>query len=128
MYGTYWNMLDFWKRRNNPNMLIIKYEDMKRNMESVIKKTSKFLDTHLTKNQISALTEHLSFDKMSKNPYVNYESDIKIVHFFMRNADKNGKFMRRGEIGSYKSDMDKTMEIMFDDWIEKNMQHEKITF
>lgn len=129
-YGPFWtNVLDYWERRYDPNVLFIKYEDMKHDLVSVIRKVSDFLITRqLTDTQISKLVEHLSFQNMQKNRSVNYEDALSYNNRFIKNNEKGGKFMRSGKVDSYKEEMSTEMEKLFDKWIAENTKDTNISF
>ena len=47
-----------WKLRNNPHLLFIFFEDMKKNQKAIIDKVCKFLECSLTQAEIEKLLEH----------------------------------------------------------------------
>lgn len=101
---------------------------MKRDLAAVIRKTSDFLiGRQYTESQISTLVDHLSFDKMKNNPYVNYEEAKALVQIFNKNADKNEHFMRSGTVGSYKKEISPELEKLFDKWIEEHLKETDLT-
>lgn len=88
-------------------------------LPSIILQTAKFLGKELTQDQVSQLTHHLSFEQMSKNPAVNYEdvvSNMRNLHGTFHDS----KFMRKGQVGSYKEEMTPEMLEKFDKWSERN--------
>lgn len=119
--GPMWaHMLSFWKRRHQPNILFLKYEDMKRNLPAVIRKVAQFMeiDRELTNAEVDRLCDHLRFDKMQANPAVNMEPLMQNSV----NIDDHApvKFIRKGEIGDWKNYMSDEMSERFDRWIDKN--------
>lgn len=126
--GSYWkHVLPFWERRLNPNVLFLKYEDMKRDLPATIRKCAAFLnvDYELTEEDMKKICEHLKFDKMQSNPAVNLDA-------ILNNFDSNGnpstedksndqiKFIRKGQIGDWKNYISNEMSENFDEWIVKN--------
>ncbi|CAG9859341.1 unnamed protein product [Phyllotreta striolata] len=96
-YAPYWNhVLPFWERRNQPNLLFLKYEKMVQDLPSVIKEVADFLEKPLSPENISLLAEHLSFDSMKKNPAVNYEMVVNLNRKY-KFTDTDGCFMRSGK-------------------------------
>ena len=116
-YGPYFkHVLDYWsyfKQNPDGNLLILTYEDMHKDPVGSIKVIAKFLDCPLTDdqvkyepyhfsckiisnnlNQIQAdlIAEHTHFDRMAKNPSVNYShwDDLGL-----RNKNES-HFMRQG--------------------------------
>ena len=73
------HLLSFWNRRQElPNLLIVRYEEMKRDLPSVIRKVASFLNVTINEEDIPRLCNHLSFDEMKVNPTVNYELQVKV--------------------------------------------------
>lgn len=105
MYGSFWkHVTGFWEQRKAPNILFIKYEDMKTDHPSVIRKVAKFLGKELTEEHVEILVKHLSFDSMKKNDSVNmdyYVSKLKENHL----ANEDGSFIRTGKVGKYKEEL-----------------------
>ncbi|EFA11828.1 luciferin sulfotransferase [Tribolium castaneum] len=122
LYAPYWHhVLTYWKMRNTPNFLFLKYEDMKRDLSKVIQKVSEFLERPLNDEQVEILLEHLSFEKMKQNPAVNKEDMIDI--FKKHNlTNSDGQFFRSGKIGDYKVTMSSGMIKRFDEWIKRNTE------
>ncbi|KOB52376.1 Uncharacterized protein OBRU01_24947, partial [Operophtera brumata] len=57
----------FWNRRRDPNLLFIKFEEMKHDLPSVIQRTANFLNKTLSDEQVEKLCDHLSFNNMKTN-------------------------------------------------------------
>ncbi|XP_063238071.1 luciferin sulfotransferase-like [Bacillus rossius redtenbacheri] len=124
-----WNhILGFWKRRNSPNILFLKYEDMKRDQEGAIRQTAAFLGKTLSEDQVKVLAEHLSFDSMKRNPAVNLEPII---------AKKNGpeflattelRFIRKGQVGDWRNHMGDELATRFDWWTQDHLRDTGLSF
>ena len=71
-------MLGYWTRREQPNILFITFEEMKRDLPSVIRQTAEFLDKTLTEEEVERLADHLSFKYMKSNKAVNKEESVRI--------------------------------------------------
>ena len=84
--------MSYWTRRTQPNILFITFEEMKRDLPSVIRRTAAFLNKTLTDEQVDRLTDHLSFKNMKSNKAVNKEE-----------YENDGRFMRKGETGDWRS-------------------------
>lgn len=125
--GPVWpHVLDFWKRRNEPNVLFLKYEDMKKDLESTIYKCAKFLgvEDSITNEHVERMCEHLKFDRMQKNPAVNIESYLQLN----REKDKSVQFIRKGQIGDWKNYMSDELSLRFDEWTKKNTEGTDLVF
>ncbi|PNF21435.1 Sulfotransferase family cytosolic 1B member 1 [Cryptotermes secundus] len=127
-FAPFWpHVLNFWKRRDEPNILFLKYEDLKKDLPAVIRKTAAFLGKDLNEEQVDLLAEHLSFARMKSNPAVNYEAAIEINRRFnLTTAD--GHFMRSGQVGNYKEVMGPELIAEFDRWTQENLAKSELTF
>lgn len=128
------HMLEFYKRRNEPNILIIKYEDMKRDLPSVIRKCAEHLEITraLTTDDITAICDYVKFDKMQKNSSVNLESIIFKDPIVKENIDMNMygkvKFIRKGQIGDWQNYLSADTNDKFDKWIADNFDGSDLNF
>lgn len=99
------HVLDFWQIRNEPNVSFLFYEDMKRDMKSVVKELMVFMEKEFTNEEIDKLCNHLSVDSMRLNPSCNNDGLVKkCMELNERKNEENWKFIRKGEVGSYKSE------------------------
>ena len=58
------HVLGYWKMRTNEKILVIFYEEMKRDLSGHIKKITDFLDIEIEDADLERLTKHFSFDSM----------------------------------------------------------------
>lgn len=82
--------------KDNPNVIIIHYEDLKADLKSCIKNLSTFCQRELPNEQIENLANHVSFDSMKKNPQTNFES-------FIAMRPHISPFIRKGIVGDWKN-------------------------
>lgn len=125
--GSMWtHVLTFWRRRHDPHVLFLKYEDMKRDLPATVRRCASFLgvDQQLDEAKLATLCEHLNFKKMQRNPAVNLEPIIS----GMDAASDSVKFIRKGEVGDWKNHMTAQMSERFDSWIESNSKGSDLTF
>ncbi|XP_065060408.1 sulfotransferase 1E1-like [Rhopilema esculentum] len=118
LYTPYFEFVaEAWRRRDHPNLCILFFEDMKEDLASCVRKVAKFLGKDVTEQQVQILVDHLSFKKMRRNRSVNLErfQDGKIL-------DKEGSFLRKGEVGDWKNyftdAMNKRMEEATDKYLK----------
>ena len=72
---------EYWNEKGRDNVCFISYEDMKKDLKSVILKVSSFLGKEqLVKDEakMEALVTHLSFDKMKDNKAVNKAEFVQV--------------------------------------------------
>lgn len=122
MYGSFWrHVFGFWERRDYLNILFIKYEDMKADLPSVIRRVAKFLEKELTKEQIEILAKHLSFESMKKNGSLNHDDYVRLLRSNGLTNNEDGSFIRIGKVGSYKEELSPEVIKQLDAWIKKNI-------
>lgn len=120
------HMLEFWRMRDDPNVLFLKYEDMKRDLPHIIRQCAAFMGNGitLTEEDLTRMTTHLDVEKMQKNPAVNLEPIIGT-----QELDRKGvKFIRKGQIGDWKNYMTPEMSAKFDQWIEEKFAGSGLEF
>ncbi|XP_046448149.1 sulfotransferase 1B1-like isoform X3 [Daphnia pulex] len=121
-FGT---VLDAWGKRSHPNLLILFYEDMKKDIRAQIKRISTFLNKPVTPEQIEKLVDHVRFDKFSKNESVNYTKEIKAG---VGKDDPNNTFVRKGQTGGWKNHFSPEVNRKIDEWIAKNLEGTGLKF
>lgn len=127
-FGTFWkNVLSFWEHRDQPNICFIKYEDMRKDLEGIIRKVARFLEKELTNEQVDKLKNHLSFESMKNNRSVNYEGLVELNSKF-KLVDGEGSFMRSGSVGGYKQVMSPELIEKFDKWELENTKGTGFSF
>lgn len=70
-------ILNYWKCKHLPNVLIIAYEDIVNDSLETIKMISKFLQCNYSDDQLKEFTEYVSFDNMKQNNDINKENAVK---------------------------------------------------
>ncbi|KAK5638504.1 hypothetical protein RI129_012799 [Pyrocoelia pectoralis] len=123
LYGPYWKcILGYWNMRHLPNLLILRYEEMIKDLKSIIQRTCAFLELNpLTEEQLERLCTHLSFNCMKNNSAVNYEKVLKDRKQY--NPTDDGALIRSGKVGGYKEEMSPELIDKFDEWIKKNIEN-----
>lgn len=114
-----------WSFKDNPNMLFLFYEEMKRDLRSVIGRVSDFLGKELSEEQVNNLVVHLDIKNFRKNPAVNLEfgKDLGV-------ANQEGSFIRKGQVGGWKEEFQDfpEMEKEVNNWVEENMKKSKVQY
>lgn len=122
-------MLAYWQCRHEPNMLFLKYEDLKKDLPAAIVKCARFLNVseQLTGADIERMMDYLNFEQMQNNVAVNLES-IDVLANKGDSTPKSIRFIRKGQVGDWKNYMSTEMSSQFDEWIERNSKDSDLTF
>ncbi|XP_066927038.1 sulfotransferase 1B1-like [Clytia hemisphaerica] len=86
-------VLGYWNRRSQENLLVLCYEEMQKDLPSVVRKIASFLDIEMTDEEVLKLCHHTSFDQMKKNPHVNVLKGLKMY---------DGQYLNKGKVGQWK--------------------------
>ncbi|XKL63786.1 hypothetical protein PGB90_006150 [Kerria lacca] len=118
--GNIWkHVSEFWKRRHEPHILFLKYEDMKKNHKQTIAQVSEFLGKKFAEEEINGLIEHLSFSKMRQNPAINLEPILEKMYDSVERENAENKFIRKGQVGDWRNYMSNELSEKFDEMNEK---------
>ncbi len=93
--GDYFNFYEGWwryKAKNADQILLVSYEDMKRDVTNVIWTVAGFLGKSLTEEQVFRIKEHTSFDCMKRNNMVRPTPMSQTEIFF-----------RKGQVGDWRN-------------------------
>ncbi|KAK4875063.1 hypothetical protein RN001_011485 [Aquatica leii] len=127
-YTPYWNnVLQYWNRRNESNVLFLKFEDLKRDLPNTIRNVAKFLSKKVTEEQIKLLSHHLSFENMKKNKSVNYEEFVQF-HKKYKLVNCEGSFIRSGKVGEKCSEVTQSIKEQFDLWIQQHAPNNELGY
>ncbi|MEN3976254.1 sulfotransferase domain-containing protein [Emcibacter sp. SYSU 3D8] len=67
-FWPFWgNIRSWWEIRHLPNVLLIHFDDLKRDMPGEIRRMAGFLDIAIDENHFPAIVEHCGFDYMKAN-------------------------------------------------------------
>ncbi|KAI8036605.1 sulfotransferase 1E1-like [Drosophila gunungcola] len=119
VFTTYWtHVIDFYRMRNEENVFFVTYEEMKRDLENVVRRLSRFLGCQqLSDSEMEKLVNHLSFKNMKGSNFVNYTALQEYT-----NLNDNFQFMRRGIVGSYKDELSSDSQNKINKWTESFLQ------
>ncbi|XP_038051171.1 estrogen sulfotransferase-like isoform X2 [Patiria miniata] len=100
--GNWFNhVTSYWRRRSsNENLLILKYEDLKRDHRKAVRDIAEFLQRPLAAEQIDRVVELTTFDGMMKTyQQIEAEDPSKI---FRTRALSVEPFLKKGIVGNWK--------------------------
>ena len=67
-FWPFWeNILGWWQIRNLPNVMLVHFSDLKRDLPTTIRNIAAFLDIPINESKWNAVLEHCSFSWMKKN-------------------------------------------------------------
>ena len=107
-YGDYFDHLLSWPHRDDENVLLLKYEDMKTDLPGAISQIASFLGINLSDQVISKIADLSSFEKMKRDDTVNFSSD--------KNYNREGEstFIRKGIVGDWRNILTATQSTQMD--------------
>ncbi|XP_071812061.1 sulfotransferase 1C2-like [Apostichopus japonicus] len=119
------NVLSWWSKRDEPNVLFLKYEDLKKDLRASVIQISEFLERPLSEEAIDDIVMKSSFNAMKKNPKVNPDH---LVASFKDAIQENRSFLRKGQVGDWKNYFTVAQNDAFDDLYERKMKGTGLTF
>nr|XP_023014300.1 sulfotransferase family cytosolic 1B member 1-like [Leptinotarsa decemlineata] len=128
-YGGIFNhYFEFWNRRDQDNLLVLKYEEMKEDTKGSVKKIADFLGKPLTDEEAESVVDFLSFQRMRVNSSCNAEALVENIQGKGYFEKAGVHFIRKGEVGDWKNHMSDDMARRFDVWIEENTKGTDLCF
>ncbi|XP_030846020.1 sulfotransferase 1C2-like [Strongylocentrotus purpuratus] len=123
------NVLPWWKRRNHPNVLFLKYEDMKKDLQGAVRRIAEFMGKPLSDDVIENISEASTFKAMKKNPLSNPDT-------LLQNGNRESglgqsstsSFMRKGVVGDWKNYFTDEQNKRFDELYNKEMAGSGLEF
>lgn len=119
MHGDWLKInLSWWKQRENTNnVLILKYEEMKKRPEAELLKLTRFLGKALSADQVERILRHTSFDIMKDNTAIN---DRLRTEFY---NSEISPFCRKGIVGSWQEHFTPEQNAYVEGYIEEAEKH-----
>ncbi|XP_041068081.1 amine sulfotransferase-like [Carcharodon carcharias] len=122
-YGSWFHHIrDWYSHKDELNILFVTYEDMKKDLRSVIEKVASFLNKKLDGETLESILEHCTFKYMKENPETNYHEASGLF-----DADK-GSFYRKGITGDWKNHFLVSQNEWFDSIYKEKMADIPVTF
>lgn len=93
----------WWPYRNDPNVLLLHYSDVRRDLKGYIAKIARFLEVELTEEELEIITERCSIEHMRKVNKFKYlmplNTDKRVWDVNTDTILKSGTLVNKGEIG-----------------------------
>ncbi|XP_048484935.1 sulfotransferase 1B1 [Plutella xylostella] len=114
VYTPYFTYLkEFLAQKHHQNLLILFYEDMKKDIKTAAKQVAEFFHRDYTDEQLDRICEHLDISTMKQNKAIN-SSDVL--------GDKGDEMVRKGEAGAWREEFDEFMIKDAEKWLAENFQ------
>ncbi|XP_072025010.1 sulfotransferase 1A2-like [Amphiura filiformis] len=126
----YEHTLSWWQKRNEPNVLFLKYEDMKQDLRKAVKQIANFLDCKMSEEAVELTVRHCSFESMKQNRSANPD----YLEFFAgdsegeKTIEPNASFIRKGTVGDWKNYFTVSQNEAFDADYKTKMEGTELTF
>lgn len=98
------NIQSWWPHIHDDNVLWLRYEDMKQDIDPCVDRILQFLDWHISDTRRVAVNEYISFDWMKAH------SDKFTMSHRGEPLFKPGGFIRKGQVGDHKQRLSKSQE------------------
>lgn len=97
-FGNYFDHLLSWlAHKAEANMIILQYEDMKKDLKRAVSKIAAFIDVHLSDEVVCKIADLTCFEKMKMDDTANYSWNKR------HHKEKATAFMRKGIVGDWKN-------------------------
>jgi len=122
-YGDYWDFTkDALKYEGKSNVKVIWFEEMKKDLTSVINDIGEFVGHQVPTDKLEGLLSHMHIDNFRKNDAVNMKPPAGSVPEEVR---EKHTFIRKGKVGDGKGHFQsKQTEDFFDKWVNENNKDE----
>ena len=106
-------VLGAWQRRRHPNVFFVSYEEMKSDLDDVLRRLCSFLEVSITDEEMKRLKEAVDIESFRKNPAVNKEQEVP--------AQGGKTFIRKGIVGDWQDHFDEETNEEWDEWIHERL-------
>ncbi|KAI8500225.1 sulfotransferase 1 [Branchiostoma belcheri] len=80
VHGSFFDhVLSWWEKRDDPHFIFLKYEDMKKDIASEVKKIATFLEADLDADTIAGIAENCTFEGMKATLDNSRYSDRRVM-------------------------------------------------
>uniref|UniRef100_UPI00398E6F37 amine sulfotransferase-like n=1 Tax=Pristiophorus japonicus TaxID=55135 RepID=UPI00398E6F37 len=109
LYGSWFDHIrDWYSHKDELDILFVTYENMQKDLRSVIKKVAIFLNKKLDGETLESILDQCTFNHMKANPKTNFELSARLF-----DAEKSS-FYRKGIVGDWKNHFLVTQSEWFD--------------
>ena len=115
--GWFYHVLGWWKHNDAPNILFIKYEDMKTDPLTAIRSVAQFIGIeNMTDELLQNVVKYSSFTSMKQDSSANHNWQVGPGKVFSQ-----ATFIRKGEIGGWREQFSEEQNKLWDEIYKENM-------
>ena len=115
------HVLGWWKHKDAPNILLIKYEDMKFNPHTSIRTIAEFIG-------IECVTEELVHDVVQNSSFTSMKEDATCNYSWAKFESRSSDFIRKGEVGNWRQYFSDDLNKRFNDMLIEKLDNSGLTF
>ncbi|XP_051020177.1 amine sulfotransferase-like [Acomys russatus] len=125
--GSIWfdHIRGWYEHRNDFNILFMSFEEMKKDLRASVLKICSFLEKELSEEDVDAVVKQATFQRMKSDKRANYE---QIMKYEIGTRNDEGKFLRKGTIGDWKTHLTVDQNERFDKIFHRNMKNIPLKF
>ena len=124
-FGSWFDhVLEWWRHKDDPNVLFLKYEDMKKDHPGAVRAIAEFMGCDLTPDVVDKIVKESTIDKMKANPNTNF-SWVSPNMFAVKEINP---FLRKGIVGDWKNHFTAEQSAMFDAVYQEKMRGTGLNF
>ncbi|XP_066266695.1 amine sulfotransferase-like [Branchiostoma lanceolatum] len=125
VFGLWWDVVqEYWRHKDDGNMLFVKFEDLKRDLRGNVVKIANFLSKTLSDQRIDEVTANCTFSAMKNNEATN----LTRAEAFKGLATKEFEFIRKGKVGDWMNSLSPEQSKILDDIHREKMAGVDLTF
>lgn len=122
MHGNIFEVnLSWWRLREDPRVLVLKYEDIRKDLTAAVSEIASHLEKSLSDELVAKIAKRTSFQSMRTNPKVNYSHSAIMKHGV-------SPFMRKGQVGDWLDYFSQEQSDYVDAMCEKYFAPENLSF
>ncbi len=124
VFGDFFDhVLSWWCHKDNKNVLILFYEDMKKDLTAAISRIAQFIEIDISDEKIAIIAAMTTFDSMKNDNTANYSWD-----FLPQVNPELTPFMRKGEVGDWKNYFTREQSIQIDKICTERLRNTGLVF
>ena len=118
--GVFDHVVSWWKYQQNSRLLIITFEEMKRDHRKCVERIASFLKSDVSPSDMDAIANETTFDAMKTRPPERYA-----VYF---SGESSKSFFREGKIGSWELIMSQQQQMQVNEMVVEKYKPVGIDF